>query len=202
MLAGDAIARKSLKTWSGRRGSNPRRPAWEYDCKLETKSIAFPGTSFWRLRIPRFHSMLSSRIKRNTRQSEHLQAQLPLWHGQSLDHQLPHRPGKVEQRWTLQKQRRLPRLPGDCSTSTRFARRVNRPALDFPIKRRNPLDGITHPFSQGDLPIFRVIVRRSFLQSVTNQGIGQQPLLQVIVLDGDAVRLRGDQYLGSFVVCQ
>ncbi len=55
-----------LKRWSGRRGSNPRRPAWEYDSKLETKNIAFPGTSFWRLRIPRFHSGLSSRLKRST----------------------------------------------------------------------------------------------------------------------------------------
>jgi hypothetical protein len=57
---------KSLKGWSGGRGSNPRRPAWEYDSKLETKSIAFPGTSFWRMRIPRFHSVLPSRLKRST----------------------------------------------------------------------------------------------------------------------------------------
>src|SRR5947209_6814006 len=28
------IAPKSLKTWSGRRGSNPRRPAWELGQKL------------------------------------------------------------------------------------------------------------------------------------------------------------------------
>jgi hypothetical protein len=27
-------AAKSLKTWSGRRGSNPRRPAWENDPRL------------------------------------------------------------------------------------------------------------------------------------------------------------------------
>src|SRR5580658_11100171 len=56
------ISCKLLKRWSGRRDSNPRRPAWEYDCKLETKNIAFPGTSFWRLRIPSFHSVLSSWI--------------------------------------------------------------------------------------------------------------------------------------------
>ena len=49
-----------------RRGSNPRRPAWEDDCKWETKNIAFSGTSFWRLRIPRFHSVLSSGRKRST----------------------------------------------------------------------------------------------------------------------------------------
>jgi len=35
-----------------------RVPAWEDDSKLETKNIAFPCTSFWRLRIPRFHSVL------------------------------------------------------------------------------------------------------------------------------------------------
>ena len=31
----------TLKTWSGRRDSNPRRPAWEDDRKLQTKNIAF-----------------------------------------------------------------------------------------------------------------------------------------------------------------
>jgi hypothetical protein len=30
------------------------------DNELETKNIAFPGTSFWRLRIPSFHAVLSS----------------------------------------------------------------------------------------------------------------------------------------------
>jgi hypothetical protein len=34
---------KSLKRWSGRRGSNPRCPAWEDDGKLETQNIAFPA---------------------------------------------------------------------------------------------------------------------------------------------------------------
>jgi len=43
-----------------------RKPFWEDDCKLETRNIAFPCTSFWRLRIPRFHSVLSSRRKRST----------------------------------------------------------------------------------------------------------------------------------------
>jgi hypothetical protein len=52
--------------WSGRRGSNPRRPAWEGDGKWETKNVAFPCTSFWRLGIPRFHSVLCSRHKRST----------------------------------------------------------------------------------------------------------------------------------------
>ena len=37
----DARSFKCLKTWSGRRDSNPRRPAWEDDRKLETKNIAF-----------------------------------------------------------------------------------------------------------------------------------------------------------------
>ena len=41
-------------------------PAWEGDSKMETKNIAFPCTSFWRLRIPRFHSVLPSRLKRST----------------------------------------------------------------------------------------------------------------------------------------
>jgi len=63
--------RKLLKSWSGRPGSNRRRPAWEDDSKLETKNIAFPGTSFWRLRIPRFHSVLSSPIKRSTNGAQH-----------------------------------------------------------------------------------------------------------------------------------
>ena len=64
MLSLDLIA--SMSRERGRRDSNRRRPAWEDDSKLETKNIAFPGTSFWRLRIPRFHSVLSSRLKRST----------------------------------------------------------------------------------------------------------------------------------------
>jgi len=35
------LFRKLLKQWSGRWDSNPRRPAWEDDYKLETKNIAF-----------------------------------------------------------------------------------------------------------------------------------------------------------------
>jgi hypothetical protein len=31
---------KLLKTWSGRRDSNPRRPAWEIDHKLTIKNLA------------------------------------------------------------------------------------------------------------------------------------------------------------------
>jgi hypothetical protein len=50
--------RKLLKTWSGRRDSNPRRPAWENDSKLKTQNIVFMESSFWRLRIPSFHSEL------------------------------------------------------------------------------------------------------------------------------------------------
>ena len=41
-------------------------PVEEYDSKLETKNIAFLCTSFWRWKIPRFHSGLSSRLKRST----------------------------------------------------------------------------------------------------------------------------------------
>ena len=32
-------ARKSLKSWSGRRDSNPRRPAWEIDPTLKIKDM-------------------------------------------------------------------------------------------------------------------------------------------------------------------
>ena len=60
-----------LKTWSGRRGSNPRRPAWEYDSQLETKNIAFPGTSFWRLRNYRRVFTLCSLHGSNGAQTEH-----------------------------------------------------------------------------------------------------------------------------------
>jgi hypothetical protein len=35
---------KLLILWSGRRGSNPRRPAWESYSQLETKNIAFPAS--------------------------------------------------------------------------------------------------------------------------------------------------------------
>ena len=45
----------------------------EYDCKLETKNIAFPGTSLWRLRIPRFHSVLCSLHKRSTNGAHELE---------------------------------------------------------------------------------------------------------------------------------
>ena len=47
--------------------TSSRMPAWEDDSKLETKNIAFPCTSFWRLRIPRFHAVLPSPRKRSTR---------------------------------------------------------------------------------------------------------------------------------------
>ena len=32
--------RKLLKSWSGRRGSNPRRPAWEIDPQLKIQTLA------------------------------------------------------------------------------------------------------------------------------------------------------------------
>jgi hypothetical protein len=32
---------KLLKRWSGRRDSNPRRPAWEIDSTLKIKNMAF-----------------------------------------------------------------------------------------------------------------------------------------------------------------
>jgi hypothetical protein len=53
--------------WSGRRDSNPRRPAWEDDCKLETKNIAFPGITFWRKNLPSFRSVPSPALKFNPR---------------------------------------------------------------------------------------------------------------------------------------
>ena len=39
---------KLLKRWSGRPGSNRRRPAWENDCQMITKTIAFLLPCFWR----------------------------------------------------------------------------------------------------------------------------------------------------------
>jgi len=60
------ILAKLLKTWSGRRGSNPRRPAWEDDSELGTKNVAFPGTSFWRLRMPSFHPVFRPGSHRST----------------------------------------------------------------------------------------------------------------------------------------
>jgi hypothetical protein len=48
-------SRKSF-VWSGRRDSNPRRPAWEYDCHLTIKTIAFLSISFCRKKLPSFHS--------------------------------------------------------------------------------------------------------------------------------------------------
>jgi hypothetical protein len=35
--------RKLLIPWSGRRGSNPRRPAWENDSKLKTQNDCVYG---------------------------------------------------------------------------------------------------------------------------------------------------------------
>ena len=37
---------KSLKTWSGRRDSNPRRPAWESQPKLKIKIKGGHGDAF------------------------------------------------------------------------------------------------------------------------------------------------------------
>ena len=39
---------KSPKERRERPGSNRRRPAWEYDCRLTTWNIAFLSISFWR----------------------------------------------------------------------------------------------------------------------------------------------------------
>jgi hypothetical protein len=39
---------KLLILWSGRPGSNRRRPAWEYDGRLQIKTMLFLDTSFWR----------------------------------------------------------------------------------------------------------------------------------------------------------
>jgi hypothetical protein len=38
---------KLLILWSGRRDSNPRRPAWEDEFQLTTKNMAFLLASFW-----------------------------------------------------------------------------------------------------------------------------------------------------------
>jgi hypothetical protein len=37
---------KYLKTWSGRRGSNPRRPAWELGQKLQINNLLVQGFAF------------------------------------------------------------------------------------------------------------------------------------------------------------
>jgi len=68
------------EVWRPRRRApaNPRRPAWEDGCKLETKNIAFLGTSFWRLRVPRFHPMLSSRLKRRANGAHETALTLPV----------------------------------------------------------------------------------------------------------------------------
>ena len=44
VLAG---ASKLLKTWSGRRGSNPRPTAWKFTRVLKIKNICADGAEFW-----------------------------------------------------------------------------------------------------------------------------------------------------------
>src|ERR1039457_1967978 len=57
---------KLLKRWSGRRDSNPRRPAWEDDCKLETKTFAFPASRSGDTGSPVFALRLRVAPKRST----------------------------------------------------------------------------------------------------------------------------------------
>jgi len=45
----------------------PCHPAWEDDCKLETKNIAFPGISFWGYSLPSLRSVPSSALKWSTK---------------------------------------------------------------------------------------------------------------------------------------
>ena len=41
MIFGESA--KPLKRWSGRRGSNPRRPAWEIEHRLKIQNLASMG---------------------------------------------------------------------------------------------------------------------------------------------------------------
>jgi len=66
---------KLLKIWSGRWGSNPRRPAWEDDCKLETKNIAFPASRSGDTEYPVF--ALCLRAVLNGAQTEHTKLKAP-----------------------------------------------------------------------------------------------------------------------------
>ncbi len=42
---------KLLKGWSGRRGSNPRRPAWEVNSNLITQELRVDGDGPWQVRL-------------------------------------------------------------------------------------------------------------------------------------------------------
>ena len=51
------VASKSLKTWSGRRDSNPRRPAWEYALPLKIENLCAQGDQFWQLATIQFQQL-------------------------------------------------------------------------------------------------------------------------------------------------
>ena len=51
------MACKSMKTWSGRRGSNPRRPAWEIDGSLKIKTLAFMASIACDTKSPIFNDL-------------------------------------------------------------------------------------------------------------------------------------------------
>jgi hypothetical protein len=104
-----------LKIWSGRPDSNRRRPAWEDDCKLETKNIAFPGTSFWRLRIPSFRPVLPSRIKRSTNGAHELAKS---WEGRSSSAlRLPNEFGEMRAAYRYTVFRCLARVSRSCGVA-------------------------------------------------------------------------------------
>ena len=85
----DARSYKWLKTWSGRRGSNPRRPAWEDDRKLQTKNIAFSACRSGDTVCPVFALCLRAAL--NGAQTEHTPDNFPEAHGPLQISELPAR---------------------------------------------------------------------------------------------------------------
>ena len=48
---------KLLILWSGRRDSNPRRPAWEYALPLKIENLCVQGDQFWQLATIQFQQL-------------------------------------------------------------------------------------------------------------------------------------------------
>jgi hypothetical protein len=56
---------KLLKRWSGRRDSNPRRPAWEIDSRLKIQNLAFMVSMARDNKQPSFNDLFHALPKRN-----------------------------------------------------------------------------------------------------------------------------------------
>jgi hypothetical protein len=52
-----------LKRWSGRPGSNRRRPAWEVGRRLEIKTIAFSNVTFGHVKTRSFFEQFSAVVR-------------------------------------------------------------------------------------------------------------------------------------------